>query len=124
MMHFILVIFGFWTLLNSRVKLLKTPIYGISFFLIYLLYVLIVSSIFAIDSNVSGIYANDWETGEYSSVKYYINLPYPGIMIVSFLLGIIFGYILVLVFWFLQNKFFGWKLVKTKKIIIPPSYYY
>ncbi|BAC44217.1 hypothetical protein D8X55_00785 [Malacoplasma penetrans] len=91
-MHLYLLTYGVMVFSNSRnrkwIHLLDCHIFAAIFFG----YVCFVSFTTKTVWNVTGINANDWESslGEYNMVSQIFNLPFPSVMVISFLLAYIF----------------------------------
>jgi hypothetical protein len=109
MMHFIQVFLGVWVLVSSKRKPFLDLLFSTCLILGYFLWVIIIvyafKNTFQVYSNATGLIEGDWEEwGEYGAVSNFINLPFPWVAIVSYLLcGIMVG-ILITLYWLLQKN--------------------
>lgn len=105
MMHFLMTIFGIISLLSTPSFKWKHFIWCNVFAICYYFYVGMLVLAYDVTANASGLVPYDWTYGEYSGVGYILNLDYPAVMIVGFLLAYIgISAIVFINYWFKKIK--------------------
>lgn len=115
MIHWFILVFGILALRRNKNPKFINLIYLHLIAIIYFTYIIIISRTLNVTYNVTGTVKNDWTNefyGSYYNVSVYLHLPYPYVMIVSYLIA----YILIVFMWLFKTLYFKYSFVISKKI--------